>query len=41
MEMKKHQSKMEIEIFSNEVECENEVMEESHEEGKPILGWYH
>jgi hypothetical protein len=32
---------MEIEIFLNEIECENEVIEETQEKGKPILGWYH
>jgi hypothetical protein len=32
---------MEIEIFFNETKFENEVMEETQEEGKPVLGWYH
>jgi len=41
VEMKIHKSKMEIEMFLNEAECENEIMEETQEEGKPILGWYH
>jgi hypothetical protein len=32
---------METEIFLNEAKCENEIMEETQEDGKPILGCYH